>query len=454
MSALNNWIATFSNYLWGAPALIVLVGTGLLLTVRLNFIQIRGFREAVAITFGKYLKADHSGENHPFKALCASLSATVGTGNIAGVATAVTLGGPGALFWMWMTAVLGMATKYATSTLAVRYRHLLPDGTMAGGPMYVLRDALNFRTLAVGYAFFTLIASFGIGNTVQSNSIVSALGFVWPSLHQYAVFIGLLLAIGVAAVIIGGVQRIATVAALIVPGMVVLYCGTALLVIGTHLTQVPAALGQIITMAFSGSSVLGGGIGAAIRFGVARGVFSNEAGLGTAGIMHASARTDHPVRQGLVAMLGPFIDTLIVCTMTGLVIVLSGVWHPGHDQGNQGAALTAFAFEQGLPAILAPVGPLVVSIGLVFFAFSTMISWSYYGNRSVLFLWGKQAILPYKIIFVLMIIAGAVFPLELLWNIADIMNILMALPNLIAICWLSAPLRQLTLLSRHIIQGQ
>ncbi|MDC0535190.1 sodium:alanine symporter family protein [Francisellaceae bacterium] len=456
MQALNDFAAQLSGFLWGLPAIILLVGTGLYLTLKLNFIQFRGFKEAIKITSGKYHNKKNEGINHPFKALAATLSATIGTGNIAGVATAVALGGPGALFWMWVTAIVGMATKYATCTLSIKYRQKLPNGDITGGPMYVLKNGLNMKWLAICYAFFTAVASFGIGSSVQSNSIVSGLQFAFPKLLDHSqLYIGIILAIAVGLVIIGGVKRIANVAAVIVPFMMLIYIVAALTVIIVNFTLIPSAFYDIFTMAFTGSSIAGGGIGAAIRFGVARGVFSNEAGLGTAGIMHATAVTDNPVRQGLVAMLGPFIDTIVICTMTGLVIVITGVWSPELSAGNEGAAMTAYAFTSGLSVFgIDNFGSRIIGISLFFFAYSTIVSWSYYGNVSVEFLWGKSAILPYKIIFILMVIVGAVFPIQLVWNIADIMNILMALPNLIALVLMAGFLRKKSKENNKIIIGK
>jgi len=452
---ITSWTSAISGFLWGLPAIILLVGTGAYLTLKLRLIQFRGFKEAIKITAGKYHDKTNAGTNHPFKTLAATLSATIGTGNIAGVATAVALGGPGALFWMWVTALVGMATKYATCTLSIKYRETLENGEVVGGPMYVLKNGLNLKWLGMIYAFFTVIASFGIGSSVQSNSIVSGLGFAFPSLANYGLYIGIILSIMVGLVIIGGVKRIANVSAIIVPFMMIIYTTAALFVIFTNLSAVPKAFSDIFEMAFTGSSLLGGGIGAAIRFGVARGVFSNEAGLGTAGIMHATAKTDNPVRQGLVAMLGPFIDTIVVCTMTGLVIVITGVWQPDVASGNQGAALTAFAFTTGLTHFgIHELGSIIVSISLLFFAYSTIVSWSYYGDKCISFLWGHKLILPYRIVFILMVIVGAVFPIELIWNIADIMNILMAAPNLIALILLSNYLRRLSVENKNIITGK
>ena len=355
---------------------------------------------------------------------------------------------------MWITAIFGMATKYATATLSIKYREYMPNGQVVGGPMYILKNALNLKWLAMLYAFFTVVASFGIGSSVQSNSIASGLKFAFPQLGQYELYIGIILAILVALVIIGGVKRIATVASIIVPFMMIIYIVAAFAVIFTNITFVPQAFTDIFTMAFTGSSVIGGGIGTAIRFGVARGVFSNEAGLGTAGIMHATAITDNPVRQGLVAMLGPFIDTIVICTMTGLVIVITGVWSPELSNGNQGAALTAFAFSSALNIFgINDIGAFIISISLTFFAYSTIVSWSYYGNVSMAFLFGEKSIILYKIIFLLMIIIGAIFPITLIWNIADIMNILMAIPNLIALILLAGLLKKITQKNSTIIHS-
>ncbi|MDR9437340.1 MAG: sodium:alanine symporter family protein [Thiohalophilus sp.] len=433
LARLTEWTGTVSGYAWGIPSIVLLVGTGLYLTIRLRFIQIRGFKHSWQVIRGKYDKPVDPGEVTHFQALSTALSATVGTGNIAGVATAIAFGGPGAVFWMWITALVGMATKFASCSLALKFRRFHPDGSVSGGPMYTLLYGLNFKTLAVLFAAFTLIASFGIGNMVQANSVVDGLAYVFPGIIDYRLGIGVIIAILVGLVIIGGIKRIARVTSRIVPFMAVFYCGAALLVLFLNLDKIPGAFATIFNLALNPWAAGGGAIGAAIQYGVARGVFSNEAGLGSAPMAHAAARTSEPAREGLVAMMGPFIDTIVICTMTALVIVIMGAWGDARPDGLEGAALSAYAFEQGLGTI----GSWVVGIGLVFFAYSTMIAWSYYGDRSAEFLFGERAVMPYRIVFTVLVVVGAYVPLQLVWNFADIANILMAAPNLISLILLA-----------------
>ncbi len=444
LQQLTEWTGKIVSTVWGIPSVIFLVGTGLYLTFRLNFIQFRGFIPAIKILFSKPDEKSTQGETTPFQALCTSLSATVGTGNIAGVATAIVLGGPGAIFWMWITALVGMATRFTASTLAVRYRQIHPDGEISGGPMYTIKYGLKMPKLAFCYAFLTLIASFGIGNTVQSNSIVAGLGYIFPNIAQHELETGIILAFIVSIVIIGGVKRIAHVAEFIVPFMASVYFLIAIIVLFIYANQIPHAFSTIFHLALNPQAAGAATFGAAIQYGVSRGVFSNEAGLGAATIAHATAKTNHPTKQGLVAMLGPFIDTLFICTLTGLVIVVTGSWGAGSDQTLNGAALSAYAFNLGSNKIgIGNVGAWVVGIGLVFFAFTTIISWSYYGDRCAEFIFGHGAILPYRIIFCLLIIVGAHSPLQLVWNLADIANIFMAIPNLISVILLADVVKHL-----------
>ncbi|MCK4742602.1 MAG: sodium:alanine symporter family protein [Sulfuriflexus sp.] len=436
---LTQTTGAIAGALWGIPSIVLLVGTGLYLTIRLRFIQFRGFKHAVDLVRGKYDKPEDEGEISHFQALSTALSATVGTGNIAGVATAIALGGPGAVFWMWITALVGMASKYTSCTLAVKYRVIHEDGSVSGGPMYTLARALNLKWLGVLFAVFTLIASFGIGNMVQANSVVDGLSYIFPEVKDYRLILGITLAILVGLVIVGGIKRIAKVASTIVPFMAVIYCGAALIILAMHASEIPAAFFTIINLAINPEAAGGGAIGAAIQYGVARGVFSNEAGLGSAAMAHAAAKTNEPVREGLVAMLGPFIDTIIICTMTALIIVIMGAWGETRPEAYTGAALSAYAFEQGL----GQVGAWVVGFGLIFFALSTIIAWSYYGDRSAEFLFGKRAILPYRVIYTLLIVVGAWIPLNLVWNIADMTNILMAAPNLISLVLLAGLVKKL-----------
>jgi AGCS family alanine or glycine:cation symporter len=439
LQQITEWTGWVAGLLWGNPlTLAILLGTGLYLTIRMGLVQLRGFSHAIGLVSGKYSCRTDAGEVSHFQALSTALSATVGTGNIAGVATAITLGGPGALFWMWVTAVFGMATKFVECTLALQFRTISPEGEVAGGPMYTLLHGLKMPRLAALFAAFALIASFGIGNMVQANSVMDGLRYIAPELNDYRWFIGCVLAALVGLVILGGVKRIARVASTIVPFMAMAYLFAALLVLFNHAAAIPAAVATIFNMALNPWSVGGAVVGEAIRWGVARGLFSNEAGLGSSPMAHAAARTNEPVREGLVAMLEPFIDTLVICTLTGLVIVVTGAWQES-SESLTGAALTAHAFN----GALGDAGSWVVGGGLTLFAYSTMIAWSYYGDRSAYFLFGEQAVLPYRVIFTVLVVIGAAVPLQLVWNIADVTNILMALPNLIGLVLLAGLVKKL-----------
>jgi len=429
---MTDLLNAISSFVWGPPVLVLLLGTGLYLTFGLGFLPQRKLGYGFRMLFeGRNKQPGHEGEITPFQALTTALSATIGTGNIAGVATAIFLGGPGAIFWMWLTALVGMATKYAEAVLAVHYREKDERGRYVGGPMYYIKNGLGekWRWLAWAFAFFATIAAFGIGNTVQSNSVARAVEGTFGVPYLWT---GIALAVLTFVVIIGGVKRIGQVAEYLVPLMAVLYILGALLILLVNIADVPGAIALIFSDAFTGTAATGGFAGAAvmaaIRFGVARGVFSNEAGLGSAPIAHAAALTDDPVRQGNVAMLGTFIDTILVCTMTALVIITTGAW----TSGETGAELSALAFQTGLPG-----GDLIVSIGLIVFAFTTILGWSYYGERAAEFLFGVKAILPFRVLWVLAVVLGAVGNLGAIWIIADIMNALMAIPNLIALILLS-----------------
>ena len=436
---LTEWSGQLSGLLWGNPlTLIALLGTGLYLTIRMGLIQVRGFGHAVGLISGRYSCQSDSGEVSHFQALSTALSATIGTGNIAGVATAITLGGPGALFWMWVTAFFGMATKFTECTLSLKFREISPDGEVAGGPMYTLLHGLKMKRTAALFASFALVASFGIGNMVQANSVMDGLGYVFPELSEYKWLGGVILATLVGMVILGGVKRIARVASTIVPFMAIIYISAALMVLFNHVSEIPSAFALIFDMALNPWSVGGAAVGEAIRWGVARGLFSNEAGLGSSPMAHAAARTNEPVREGLVAMMEPFIDTLVICTLTGLVIVVTGAWQESSDS-LMGAALTAHAFSN----TIGNAGAMVVGIGLTLFAYSTIIAWSYYGDRSAHYLFGEKAVLPYRVIYTLLVVVGAAVPLKLVWNVADITNILMALPNLLGLILLAGLVNKL-----------
>ena len=427
---MSELITAINELAWGPPMLVLLLGTGLYLSLGLRFMTVRKIPVALRLLLqGRAGKGE--GDISPFNALMTSLSATIGTGNIAGVATAVALGGPGALFWMWITALLGMATKYAEAVCAVRFREQDALGNYSGGPMYYIRNGLHKRWHWLGFLFalFGSLAGFGLANTVQSNSVAEVLNdtFAIPPLAT-----GLILMVLVGAVVLGGIKRIASVASWLVPFMAFSYVLMSLVVLVTHMEALPGAVLTIIDSAMNGTAAAGGFAGAsvwaALRFGVARGVFSNEAGLGSAPIAHAAARTNQPVQQGMIAMLGTFIDTLVICTMTGLVIVIMDVW----PTGVSGASLTSMAFASAFPG-----GQYVVTFGLCLFAFTTMIGWSFYGERCAVFLLGTGVIMPFRIAWVIAIPLGTLVELDLVWLIADTLNAFMAIPNLIALVLLS-----------------
>ncbi|WP_418597753.1 alanine/glycine:cation symporter family protein [Phascolarctobacterium succinatutens] len=418
-------------FVWGPPLLVLLVGTGILLTFRLKLLQVFKLPQALGLIFSA--KNDGSGDVNSFKALCTALAATVGTGNIVGVATAIKAGGLGALFWMWMAAFFGMATKYSECLLAVKYRTVDANGNISGGPMYYIENGLGkkYKPLAVMFAVFgVLCAYFGIGTFAQVNSIVE---ITQISAGIPVVYTGIALTVVVAAVTIGGLKSIATVAAKVVPAMALLYFLTTVGIMIVFADQVPAAIATVLNSAFTPTAAQGGFLGAtvmlAMRSGVARGVFSNESGLGSAPIVAAAAKTKWAAEQGLVSMTGTFIDTIIICTLTGLSLVVSGVWCGPLN----GAAMTESAFTMAFPAF----GSMLLLVGLVLFAFTTILGWNYYGERCVEYLMGVKAILPYRIIFICLIACGPFLKLEEIWVLADIVNGLMAIPNLIALIALS-----------------
>ncbi len=438
LEQLTELTGRISGMLWGSwVTLAVLLGVGLYLTIRLGFIQLLGFRHSLHVIQGRYACKEDKGDVSHFQALATALSATVGTGNIAGVATAISLGGPGALFWMWVTAIFGMATKFTESTLALKFREIDENG-VSGGPMYTLLHGLKMKRTAMLFALFAAIASFGIGNLVQVNSVVDGLAFIAPEVKTYSWVVGVIMALLVGMVILGGVKRIARVASTIVPFMAVAYIVVAMIVLLNEYQQIPAAFMTILNHALNPWAVGGAAVGEAIRWGVARGLFSNEAGLGSSPMAHAAATTNEPVREGLVAMMEPFVDTLVICTMTGLAIVVTGAYLTA-PEGVAGASLTAYAFSQSI----GDAGAMIVGGGLALFAFSTIIAWSYYGDRSVKFMLGEKAVLPYRLVYTSLIVVGAVVPLQLVWNIADITNILMAIPNLLALVLLAGLVKKL-----------
>ncbi|BAU74224.1 alanine/glycine:cation symporter family protein [Metapseudomonas furukawaii] len=440
MESINTLVNQINGLVWGPPMLVAILGTGLFLMVFLRFMPLLRIGTGFRLLWQGRAKGDEeSGEISPFQALMTCLAATVGTGNIAGVATAIFLGGPGALFWMWCTALVGMATKYSEVVLAVHYREKDARKEHVGGPMYAIKNGLGKKWLWLGTAFaiFGGLAGFGIGNMVQVNSMAHAL----ESTFNVPFWVtGVVTMVVTGLVILGGIRRIGKVAEALVPFMCVAYIIASIAVLIINVDAIPGAFELIFTHAFSPAAATGGFAGAAvmaaIRFGVARGIFSNEAGLGTAGIAQAAGTTNSPVRSGLIGMLGTFIDTLIICTMTGLVIICSGVW----TSGQSGAALSAAAFESALPGF----GAIILSLALVIFAYTTILGWSYYGERCWEFLVGTKAILPFRIVWVLAIPFGAVAQLDFAWLVADTLNGLMALPNLLSLLLLSPVVVKLT----------
>ena len=417
-----------SEFVWGVPLLILLVGTGIYLTILLRGIQFRKLWHSLWLALIKRKDdGDNPGDISHFQALMTALAATVGTGNIAGVATAIAVGGPGALFWMWITGLFGMATKYAEAVLAVKYRIKDENGEMSGGPMYYLSRGLGIKWLGVLFAVFASIAAFGIGNMVQSNSVADAVQ------HSFGISVeitGIILAVATGFVILGGIKSIGKVTEILVPVMVVFYMLAALFVVVIHVDQVPFIISLILKEAFTNTAASGGFAGATvmltIRMGVSRGVFSNESGLGSAPIAAAAAQTKHPVTQALVSMTQTFIDTIVVCSFTGFAILVSGVL----ETGQTGVPLTSMAFATALPGNW---GGIIISIGIILFAYSTILGWSYYGEKSLEFLLGRKAIKPYRVLFVIAVFVGAISKLDIVWAFADIMNGLMAIPNLIGL---------------------
>jgi alanine or glycine:cation symporter, AGCS family len=426
---------TIADFVWGPFLLIpLLLLTGLYLTVVLRALQFRRLGYALWLALIRRNEPGGEGDISHYQALAVALAATIGVGNIAGVATAIFLGGPGALLWMWLTGLVGMATKYCEAFLGVRFRRVDAKGEQSGGPQFYLTQGIKGPLgafLGVFFAVAAVIASFGIGNMVQSNTVAAALD---GELGLAPWITGLALTVGAGAVILGGIRRIGRFAALFVPLMAILYVLGASWVLAVNITAVPAALAQVFSDAFTGTAATGGFAGATlatvIRFGVARGIFSNESGLGTGGIAAAAAQTTNPVRQALVSMTQTFIDTLVVVSFTGLAIITTGVW----TSGETGAVLTRMAFEQGLPG---EWGGIIVTLGVVFFAFSTLLGWAYYGERNMDRLIGRRGVAPYRLLFVITIFIGAVQELEVVWTFADIANGLMALPNLVGLLALS-----------------
>ena len=421
----NTWL---NGYVWGAPMIVLLMGTGVLLTILTGAVQYRYLGFALKEVLGKLTqRGTGDGSVSPFQAVSTALASTVGVGNIAGVATALTLGGPGALFWLWISGVLGMCTKFAEIVIALHYREPDATGTMRGGAMYTLRKGLGLPWLGTIFALLTSLAAFGIGNMVQANSVADSLQ---SSFGVSSMITGLVLAAVTAAVILGGIQRIGEVTQVLVPFMSVLYLGGGLLIIVLHIADIPAAVGLVFESAFTGTAATGGFAGStvalALRFGIARGLFSNEAGLGSAPMVHSAAQTDHPARQGLYGIFEVFVDTVLVCTVTGLAILVTDSW----QSGMTGATLSGEAFRLGLPGVF---GNIIVTSSLLLFSFSTLIGWSYYGETGIVYLFGAKAALPYRLLWLVFIYLGATGSLQLIWSVSDTLNGLMAIPNLVSV---------------------
>ena len=436
IAAANAWL---NGYVWGWPTIVLLLGTGVVITMATGAVQVRYLGVALKEVLGRvFEKSGGAGTVSPFQAVATALASTVGVGNIAGVATAISIGGPGALFWLWVSGLLGMATKFAEIVVALHYRERDEAGNMRGGAMYTLKKGLGLPWLGSVFAALVALAAFGIGNMVQANSVADSLR---ASFGVSPAVTGVVLAVLSAAVILGGIKRIGEVAEIMVPAMAVLYLGGGLVVLLRFASHVPDALMLVFDGAFTGTAATGGFAGStmmmALRYGVARGLFSNEAGLGSAPMVHAAAQTDHPVRQGLYGIFEVFVDTLLVCTTTGLVILVTDSW----AAGSTGAALAGHAFSVGLPGTW---GNMVVTTSLVLFAFSTLIGWSYYGETGIVYLLGARAAVPYRLLWLVFIYLGAIGSLHLVWDIADTLNGLMALPNILTVLLSLSLVRRLT----------
>jgi AGCS family alanine or glycine:cation symporter len=440
MEALTAFVTAINSVVWGPPMLVLILGTGLYLQLRLKLMPVlripTGFR---MVWKGRKPEAGAEGEISPYAALMTALAATVGTGNIAGVATAIAIGGPGALFWMWMTALVGMATKYSEVLLAVHFRETDDHGEKMGGPMFAIKNGLGpqWRWLGAAFAIFGGFAGFGIGNMVQSNSIAAAINEAFAVPHWIT---GVVLAALTGFVLIGGIKRIGTVAEKLVPAMCIGYIVAALIVLVLYAGQIPAAFALIVSDAFTGTAAAGGFAGStmmlAMRYGVARGIFSNEAGLGTAGIAQAAGQSRHAAFSGLIGMMGTFIDTILVCTMTGLVLVVTGVW----SSGESGAALSSSAFRAAFPAF----GHYFLAIALAVFAYTTILGWAYYGEKCWEYLVGSAVEMPYRILWTIFVLVGTITQLDFVWLVADTLNAFMAFPNLVSLLLLSPVIVQVT----------
>jgi len=440
---MGELISQISSIVWGPYMLVLIVGTGLFLTFRLAFLQFTHLGYALKLSFSKHQDNNSQGDISHFQALMTALAATIGTGNIVGVATAVVAGGPGAVFWMWVTALVGMATKYSEGVLAVKYRVVDERGEMAGGPMYYIEKGLGWKWLGVLFAIFASVAAFGIGNMVQANSIAAVMQ---NSLNINPWITGIVITVLTGLVIIGGIKSIGKVSSYLVPFMAVFYVLGGLVIVFIDIPTAISAMGLIFSDAFTGQAMAGGAIGTVIRWGVARGVFSNEAGLGSAPIAAAAAKTDVPGRQALVSMTGTFLDTVVVASITGIVLTMSGLY----NSGLKGAQLSSAAFEQFLPGI----GQWIITIGILLFAYSTILGWSYYGEKSFEYLFGAKSVIYYRYAFTIAVLIGSVLSLQMVWDIADVMNGLMAIPNLIGLLLLSGVIAAETKTIKDIIKKE
>ena len=424
---IERWNGWLNGYVWGPPMIVLLIGTGVVLTFLTGGVQFRRLGLAVREVMGRRPPRGAAGSVTPFQAVTTALASTVGTGNIAGVATAIFLGGPGALLWLWVSGLFGMCTKFAEIVVALNYRERDATAIFRGGAMYTLRKGLGWPWLGGLFALLTSVAAFGIGNMVQANSVADSLA---ASFGIPPTITGFILMVLTASVLVGGIRRIGEVAQVLVPVMSVMYVIGGLVILAAHVGEIPEAVQLVFQGAFTGTAATGGFAGStvalALRHGVARGLFSNEAGLGSAPMVHAAATTDHPVRQGLYGIFEVFIDTIVVCSVTGLAILVTGVW----DDGSNGAALSGAAFQQGLPGAF---GDVIVTTSIVLFAFSTIIGWSYYGETAIVYLVGTRSQAPYRLAWVVFIYFGATGSLQLIWSIADTLNGLMAIPNLISV---------------------
>jgi alanine or glycine:cation symporter, AGCS family len=441
LESINQVIKFYNDYVGGYLILILLVPTGIYFTLRFKFLQVTHFRHALKLVAGRYSNKNDTGDVSHFKALTTALSGTVGTGNIVGVSLAIYLGGPGAIFWLWVTGFFGMMLKMVECTLAQIYRKVNADGTISGGPMYYIEIGLKDRLgkfakpLALIFAGAAALCTLGTGNMAQANSISEVL---FSSYNIPVLATGIVLAILVLLIIVGGLKRIANVTSALVPFMAALYFAAALIVILVHWKDIPGAFGLIVRSAFTGTAATGGFVGSTfimtLVWGVRRGLFSNEAGQGSAPMAHAAAKTEHPMREGIVASLEPFVDTIVICTLTALVVVITGAW----SSGIQGVGMTVLGFEEGMSRVgMGMLAKHVVTFGLLLFAFSTIISWSYYGSRAIQYLIGDKAIKPYYFIFALFSFLGAIWGIDLVWNFVDMVITFMTIPNLIAILLLS-----------------